>query len=170
MWFLCLTCIPDLTCVWLYAWPVWPVSDCMSDLYVWICLTSVSDQMSDCVSDCMSCVCMCDLCVCVTCVSDCVCDLCVWLCMWPVCLTVWPVCLTSDSVCDLCVWLYVTCVCDLWVWLYVWPVCLTVVWPVCLTVCDLCVQDRYVLGCWLFWLGLLLIPFTCLIRDFAWKV
>ncbi|XP_076446469.1 putative phospholipid-transporting ATPase IA isoform X4 [Babylonia areolata] len=31
-------------------------------------------------------------------------------------------------------------------------------------------MDRYVLGCWLFWLGLILIPFTCLLRDFSWKV
>ncbi|XP_060594401.1 probable phospholipid-transporting ATPase IA isoform X2 [Ruditapes philippinarum] len=31
-------------------------------------------------------------------------------------------------------------------------------------------MDRYVLGCSVFWMGLLLIPFTCLIRDLAWKV
>ncbi|XP_045203321.2 probable phospholipid-transporting ATPase IA isoform X3 [Mercenaria mercenaria] len=31
-------------------------------------------------------------------------------------------------------------------------------------------MDRYVLGCSIFWMGLLLIPFTCLIRDLAWKV
>lgn len=31
-------------------------------------------------------------------------------------------------------------------------------------------MDRYVLGCWVFWWGLLFIPFVCLLRDFAWKV
>ncbi|XP_070197579.1 phospholipid-transporting ATPase IB-like isoform X2 [Littorina saxatilis] len=31
-------------------------------------------------------------------------------------------------------------------------------------------MDRYMLGCWLFWLGLLLIPSACLLRDFSWKV
>ncbi|XP_052278042.1 probable phospholipid-transporting ATPase IA isoform X3 [Dreissena polymorpha] len=31
-------------------------------------------------------------------------------------------------------------------------------------------MDRMVLGCSVFWMGLLLIPFTCLLRDIAWKV
>ncbi|WAQ97991.1 AT8A1-like protein [Mya arenaria] len=31
-------------------------------------------------------------------------------------------------------------------------------------------MDSMVLGCSIFWMGLLLIPFTCLIRDIAWKV
>lgn len=31
-------------------------------------------------------------------------------------------------------------------------------------------MDTHVLGCSIFWMGLLLIPLTCLIRDLAWKV
>ncbi|XP_059157740.1 probable phospholipid-transporting ATPase IA isoform X3 [Physella acuta] len=31
-------------------------------------------------------------------------------------------------------------------------------------------MDQYVLGCSLFWLGLLIIPFTALLRDIVWKV
>ncbi|XP_035827119.1 probable phospholipid-transporting ATPase IA isoform X2 [Aplysia californica] len=31
-------------------------------------------------------------------------------------------------------------------------------------------MDQYVLGCSLFWLGLIIIPFTALLRDFVWKI
>lgn len=44
------------------------------------------------------------------------------------------------------------------------------VYPVVRLAPEMYGMDRYVLGCPLFWLGLILIPFASLLRDFAWKV
>ncbi|CAH1777147.1 unnamed protein product, partial [Owenia fusiformis] len=44
------------------------------------------------------------------------------------------------------------------------------IWPLVDIGPEMVGMDKYVFGCSIFWLGLLLIPLSCLLRDFAWKV
>ncbi|KAI8508816.1 Phospholipid-transporting ATPase IA [Branchiostoma belcheri] len=61
---------------------------------------------------------------------------------------------------------------SIWGSIIAWFLCFMIYsnfWPVIPLGPDMLGQERYVLGSGVFWMGLFLIPTTCLIRDVAWK-